>query len=146
MKRKIKLLKLLSWFKELQEERSKVRVQHALLNLQKLTEEKKLIEEEYRDSLQYLEKEKTFSGGEVKEWLYYLNTLLEFSQIADNKIKVQKEHLELLKEELKRRNQEKRLMEKLMKKTQVHFYIEEMKRELKEIDEITLLRKGRELA
>ncbi|MFN4131789.1 MAG: hypothetical protein ACK4GE_01775 [Caldimicrobium sp.] len=146
MKRKIKLLKLLSWYKELQEERSKVRVYHALLNLQKLMEEKKLIEEEYMDCINYLEKEKTFSGGEVKEWLYYLNTLLEFSQIADNKIKIQKEHLELLKEELKRRNQEKRLMEKLMKKTQGHFHIEEMKKELKEIDEITLLRKGRELA
>lgn len=142
MQRKIKLLKLLSWYKELQEERYKVRVYQALLNLQKLLEEKKLIEEEYRDCVKYLEKKKTFSGSEVKEWLYYLNTLLEFSQIADKKVKTQKEHLEELKEELKRRNQEKRLMEKLKEKAQRNFHIEEIKEELKVIDEITLLRKG----
>ncbi len=145
MNRKIKLLKLLSWYKKLQEENCKVRVYHARTNLQKLLEEKNLIEEEYKESSEYLESKGSFNGEECKAWLNYLQALLEFKEIADNKVEMQREVLEKLKEELQSFHREKRLVERFTERVLFRFNMEEFKRAIKELDELTLLRKGRGL-
>ncbi|MFN3406921.1 MAG: flagellar FliJ family protein [Caldimicrobium sp.] len=145
MKKKLDLFKRILWFKELLEERSKVRVYNAKINYQKLLEEKKLIEEEYKDCLSYLQEKRRFSAQDLRNWLSYLNTLLEFREIADNKVKMQEKILEELKEELKKRNIEKRVMERFTEKITLQYNLSKWKKEIKELDEIILLRKGRNL-
>lgn len=145
MKKKVSLFRRILWFREFLEEQSKVRVYYAKINYQKLLEEKKYIEEEYWDCLDYIKEKKIFPAEELRNWLYYLNNLLEFKEIADNKLKMQEKILEELKEELKKRNLEKRVMERLTEKISWQYNVEKMKKEFKELDEIILLRKGRKL-
>ncbi|MFN3567462.1 MAG: hypothetical protein ACK4UR_00935 [Caldimicrobium sp.] len=145
MKKKLDLLKRILRFKELLEERTKIMVYNAKINYQKLLEEKKLIEEEYKDCINYLQEKRNFSAEDLKSWLFYLNTLLEFREIADNKVKVQERILEELKEELKKRNMEKRVMERFTEKITLQYNLSKWKKEIKELDEIILLRKGRNL-
>lgn len=141
--RRLKLLKLLSWYKELQEEKAKVRVYHARMALQKLLEEKKIIEEEYKECFDYLQKEKTFFADELRAWFNYFEILKDFRNIAEKKIETQLKYLEELKEELLEKNREKRLMERLYEKTLLRFNRENLKRFLKELDDLVLLRRGR---
>lgn len=143
MKEKIKLFNLLLWYKSLQEEKVKLSLYHATLNLKKIFEEKKMLEDELTDCINYLEEESRFTGEEIRSWMNYLNTLIEFREITDKKVNTQEKILEELKEELKRRNQEKHLMEKLSHKALLNYRLGLTKREEKELDEIALLRKGR---
>lgn len=145
MSRKLKILRLLSWYKGLQEEQSKVRVYNAKLNLQKLLEEKNILDEEYGECYKYLKKQRAFSGEELRSWFGYLERLIEFRQIADKKVEMQRDVLSELQEELKKKNQEKRLMERLTQKTQRQLDLEDMKKEWKNLDDLILMRRGRSL-
>jgi flagellar export protein FliJ len=145
MSRKLKILRLLSWYRGLQEEQSKVRVYNARVNLQKLMEEKKILEEEYEESYEHLKEKRAFSGEELKNWGYYLGRLMEFREIADKKVEMQEGILSELKEELQKRHQEKRLMERLTQKTQLQLSLEALKREWKALDDLIIMRRGRSL-
>lgn len=145
MSRKLRILRLLSWYKSLQEEQNKLRVYNAKLNLQKLLEEKEILDEEYGECYKYLKEERSFSGEELRNWFGYLERLIEFRQISDKKVEMQKGILSELQEELKRKNQEKRLMERLTEKTQRQLDLEEMKKEWKDLDDLILMRRGRSL-
>lgn len=122
-----------------------MRVYHARIALQKLLEEREILEEEYRESFNYLQKEKRFYADELRAWFNYFEALKDFRNIAENKIKTQQKYLEELREELLKKNREKRLMERLYVKTLWIFNKESLKRFLKELDDIVLLRKGRGL-
>ncbi len=142
--RKLKILKLLSWLKELEEEQSKVRLFSASLYYQKLLEEKRIIEEEYKDCLNYIQGKKSFSGEELKEWLFYLERLKEFQGISEKKIEAQREIVNQLQEELIKRHQERRLMERLREKGQRRLEIERTKREWQYLEDLFLITKGRD--
>lgn len=143
MRRKIKLFQLLTWYKELQEEKTRIRIQETKLLLEKLLSEKAILEEEYGDCVNYLQNQKSFTGEELRNWLSYLETLKEFIQLSEKKIETQKKYLEDLQAELLRKHQEKRLMERLSSKFLRNYEIEKAKAFLKELDDLVLLRKGR---
>lgn len=145
MSRKLKILRLLSWYKGLQEEQCKVRVYNARVNLQKLIEEKEILEEEYEESCTHLRVKRIFSGEELKNWGHYLGRLMEFREIADKKVEMQEGILSELKEELQKRHQEKRLMQRLTQKTQLQLSLEALKREWKELDDLIIMCRGRSL-
>lgn len=145
MKRRLRLFRLLKWYKELLEEQSKLRVYEASVNLQKLFAEKELLEEEFNDCQKYIEAKKIFTAEELNQWINYFERLLEFRQIVDNKIRAQEEILEKLKEELKERHQERRLTERMLNKSLLQFNAERFKKELRELDDLILLRRGRGL-
>lgn len=146
MQRKLKTLKLLLWYKELQEEQAKIRQHHARLHLERLMEEKRLLEEEYKECYDYLTMKKALTGEELRSWANYFETIREFQDIADNKIKKQEEVLQELSEDLMAKYREKRLVDNLYRRYSSLYRWEMAKRELKTLDDLILLRKGRKLA
>jgi len=144
--KRLRLFKLLTWYKELQEEQAKLRIYHARVNLEKLLQEKRLLEEEYEESLQHLKAKRAFSAEELRGWLNYFEVLKEFREISEKKVKTQEEHLESLKNELIKINREKRLMERLHEKALFRVNLEEAKKFFKDLDDLVLLRRGRGLA
>ena len=143
--RRLKLLKLLSWYKELQLEKSKIQIYHARIVLEKFQKEKEILEAEYRDCMDYLEKKKSFPAHELRAWINYFEALKDFRDIAEKKIETQQKYLKELKEELLEKNREKRLMERLYEKTILKVNRENLRRFLKELDDLVLLRRGRGL-
>jgi hypothetical protein len=141
--RKLRILKLLTWYKELQEEKVKVRIYQAKIGLEKLLLEKKLLEEEYNDSFRYLQETKILSADELKVWFNYFEVLKEFKEIAEKKIETQQKYLEDLRKDLLQKNREKRLMERLYHRTLLKFNRENYRKFLKDLDDLVLLRKGR---
>ncbi|MGC9108822.1 MAG: hypothetical protein ACP5HI_01010 [Caldimicrobium sp.] len=141
--RKLRILKLLTWYKELQEEKVKMRIYQAKIGLEKLLLEKKLLEEEYNDSFRYLQETKIFSADELKAWFNYFEVLKEFKEIAEKKIETQQKYLEDLRKDLLQKNREKRLMERLYHRTLLKFNRENYRKFLKDLDDLVLLRRGR---
>ncbi|MCS7198755.1 MAG: hypothetical protein N2327_04860 [Caldimicrobium sp.] len=146
MRDRLRLYKFLTWLKELQEEQAKVRVFNAKINLQKLREEKEILSEEYQESQNYLKEKRNLRGEELKNWFLYLNRLSEFLNIVDRKIESQEMALQELVEDFMNKHREKRIMERLYQRATKASKEVEFKKALKILDDLILLRKGRDIA
>lgn len=143
MRRQVKLLKFLTWYKTLQEEQAKLRVINCKINLEKLLQEKKEIINFRKNNYDMLGKKRLFNGEELKYILFQTEKSLEFEDMLDKKIKMQKEELKNLLDLLEKAYKEKKLMETLKNKAQQLLSIESIKKFYKEMDDLILLRIGR---
>ncbi|MCS7149349.1 MAG: hypothetical protein N2Z40_00190 [Caldimicrobium sp.] len=145
MKKRLKIYKFLQWFRELQEEQARVRAHNASLNLQKLREEREIIEEEFKECQSHLQEKQIFTGDELKGWFSYFEVLSEFLEISDKKIEKQERALQELTDDLLKKHLEKRLIERLYQKSLNAYKEYNLKIELRTLDDLILLRKGRYL-
>ena len=143
MRRRVKLLKFLTWYKTLQEEQAKIRVINCRINLEKLLQEKNKVIIFRKNSYEMLEKKRLFNSEELKYILFQTEKSLEFEDILNKKIKIQKEELKNLLNLLEKAYKEKKLMETLKNKSQQLLSMENIKKFYKEMDDLILLRIGR---
>lgn len=144
MRDRLKLYKFLTRLKELQEEQARLRVFNAKTNLQKLREEKKILSEEYKESQNYLKEKRNIRGEELKNWFLFLNRLSEFLSVVDRKIESQEMALQALIEDFMNKHREKRIMERLYQRAMRASKEVEFKKTLKVLDDLILLRRGRD--
>jgi len=143
MRRRVKLLKFLTWYKTLQEEQAKIRVINCKNNLEKLLQEKNKVIIFRKNSYNMLEKKRLLNSEELKYILFQAEKSSEFEDILNKKIKMQKEELKNLLNFLEKAYKEKKLMETLKNKAQQLLSIESIKKFYREMDDLILLRIGR---
>ncbi len=144
MRKKLEILKLLTWYKSLQEEQTKIRVINCRINLEKLLQEKETIislRKSYYDSL---EKGCIFSAEEFKYRLFQIEKNKEFEILLNKKIDMQNEELKTLLKLLEKAYKERKLMEISKNKVKQIWDLENIKRFYKEMDDLVLLRRGRD--
>lgn len=146
MKRKLEILKLLTWYKGLQEEQAKIRVINCRTNLKKLLQEKEEITSLRKNCYSFLEKERILSGEELKYILFQAEKSLEFEKAINKKIETQREELKSLLKILEKAYKERKLMETSKNKVQQLWNMEITKKFYRELDDLILLRKGRSYA
>ncbi len=143
MKRKLKLLALLSWYKGLQQEQAKIRVINCKINLEKLLNEKISLINQRKETYNILEKKKLISSEEIKYFLFQSEKNLKFQELLDKKIEIQKKELENLLMTLEKTYKERKTIEILRNKTQQLWFLENLRKFYKEMDDLTIIRKGR---
>lgn len=143
MKRKLKLLALLSWYKGLQQEQAKIRVINCKINLEKLLNEKINLINQRKQTYNLLEKKKLLSSEEIKYFLFQNEKNLKFQELLDKKINIQKKELENLLMSLEKTYKERKTIEILRNKTQQLWFLENLRKFYKEMDDLTIIRKGR---
>ncbi len=146
MKRRLKLLGLLSWYKGLQEEQTKIRLNNCRMNLQKLLDEKTSLINQRKETYNILEKKKLLSSEEIKYFLFKNEKILEFQELLNKKIEIQKKELENLLAVLEKAYKERKTMEILKNKTQQLWFLDNLRKFYREMDDLTILRKGRKYA
>jgi len=146
MKRKLEVLKLLTWYKHLQEEQAKVRVVNCKINLEKLLKEKDAIISFRKNCYNTLEKERILNGEELKYMLFLAERSSEFENKLSQKIDMQKKELENLLGLLEKAYKERKLMETSKNKVQQLWNAENIKKFYREMDDLILLRTGRKHA
>ncbi|MCD6547966.1 MAG: hypothetical protein J7K10_00655 [Thermodesulfobacterium sp.] len=146
MKRKLEVLKLLTWYKHLQEEQAKIRVVNCKINLEKLLKEKDAIISFRKNCYNTLEKERILNGEELKYMLFLAERSSEFENKLSQKIDMQKKELENLLGLLEKAYKERKLMETSKNKVQQLWNAENIKKFYREMDDLILLRTGRKHA
>ena len=144
MKKKLEILKLLTWYKSLQEEQAKIRVINCRINLEKLLQEKETIISLRRDYYDSLEKKCVFTAEELKYRLFQIKKNKEFENLLNKKIDMQNEELKTLFKLLEKAYKERKLMEISKNKVKHIWDLENIKRFYKEMDDLVLLRRGRD--
>ncbi|RKX59325.1 MAG: hypothetical protein DRP29_04835 [Thermodesulfobacteriota bacterium] len=145
MRRKLKLLNLLTRYKELKEEEIKNKVFICRMNLEKILKEKEEISKRKKECYKHIQNKKFLTGEELKNLLFEKDRCLELEKISEEKIKEQKEELESFLKLLENVHKEKRLMENLYEKNYRFWLSEQERKILKEIDDLVLLKRGREI-
>lgn len=146
MKRKLEILRLLTWYKSLQEEQAKIRVINCRINLEKLLQEKESIISLRKNYYTNLEKERFFNSEELKYRLFQIEKNKDFENLLNKKIDMQKEELSNLLSLLEKAYKERKLMEISKNKVQQMWNIENIKKFYREMDDLILLRRGRKYA
>jgi len=146
MKRKLEVLKLLTWYKHLQEEQAKIRVVNCKINLEKLLKEKDAVISFRKNCYNTLEKERILNGEELKYMLFLAERSSEFENKLSQKIDMQKKELENLLSLLEKTYKERKLMETSKNKVQQLWNAENIKKFYREMDDLILLRTGRKHA
>ncbi|MCD6489364.1 MAG: hypothetical protein J7K20_01375 [Thermodesulfobacterium sp.] len=146
MKRKLEVLKLLTWYKYLQEEQAKIRVINCKINLEKLLKEKEAIISFRKNCYSTLEKERILNGEELKYRLFLAEKSSKFENKLKQKIDMQKKEFENLLALLEKTYKDRKLMETSKNKVQQLWNIENIKKFYREMDDLILLRMGREHA
>ncbi|MBO8143055.1 MAG: hypothetical protein H0Z16_00490 [Thermodesulfobacterium sp.] len=146
MKRKLEVLKLLTWYKHLQEEQAKIRVVNCKINLEKLLKEKDAVISFRKNCYNTLEKERILNGEELKYMLFLAERSSEFENKLSQKIDMQKKELENLLGLLEKAYKERKLMETSKNKVQQLWNAENIKKFYREMDDLILLRTGRKHA
>jgi len=146
MKRKLEVLKLLTWYKHLQEEQAKIRVVNCKINLEKLLKEKDAVISFRKNCYNTLEKERILNGEELKYMLFLAERSSEFENKLSQKIDMQKKELENLLGLLEKAYKERKLMETSKNKVQQLCNVENIKKFYREMDDLILLRTGRKHA
>jgi hypothetical protein len=144
MKKKLKILKLLTWYKGLQEEQAKIRVINCRINLEKLLQEKETIISLRKNYYDSLEKKCVFTAEEFKYKLFQIEKNKEFENLLNKKIDMQNEELKTLLKLLEKVYKERKLMENVKNKVKHIWDLENIKRFYKEMDDLVLLRRGRD--
>lgn len=143
MKRKLEILKLLTWYKSLQEEQVKIRVINCRINLEKLLQEKKTIISLRKNHYNALEKAYILNGEELKYKLFLIEKSKDFENLLNKKIDMQNEELKNLINILEKAYKERKLMETSKNKVQQMWNMENIKKFYREMDDLILLRRGR---
>jgi len=144
MRKKLEVLKLLTWYKGLQEEQAKIRVINCRINLEKLLQERDSIISLKRNCYTFIEKRRSLSSEELKYILFQAERSSEFEKIIERKIEMQKRELKALLDNLEKAYKERKLMETSKNKVQQMWELENIKKSYKELDDLILLRRGRE--
>jgi hypothetical protein len=144
MKKKLKILKLLTWYKGLQEEQVKIRVINCRINLEKLLQEKETIISLRKNYYDSLEKKSVFTAEEFKYKLFQIEKNKEFENLLNKKIDMQNEELKTLLKLLEKTYKERKLMENVKNRVKHIWDLENIKRFYKEMDDLVLLRRGRD--
>ncbi|PMP68182.1 MAG: hypothetical protein C0190_01940 [Thermodesulfobacterium geofontis] len=143
MKRKLEILKLLTWYKGLQEEQAKVRVINCRINLEKLLQEKETIISLRRLYFDTLEKERIYNVEELKYKLFQIEKNKDLENLLNKKIDMQKDELKNLLNLLEKAYKERKLMEISKNKVQQMWNMEKIKKFYRDMDDLILLRRGR---
>ncbi|MDF2953633.1 MAG: hypothetical protein OD816_000878 [Thermodesulfobacterium sp.] len=146
MKKKLEVLKLLTWYKHLQEEQAKIRVVNCKINLEKLLKEKDAVISFKKNCYNTLEKERILNGEELKYMLFLAERSSEFENKLSQKIDMQKKELKNLLSILEKAYKERKLMETSKNKVQQLWNAENIKKFYREMDDLILLRTGRKHA
>jgi predicted transposase YbfD/YdcC len=146
MRRRLEVLKLLTWYKGLQEEQAKIRVISCRTNLEKLLQEKDTIISLKKNCYTFIEKKRNLSSEELKYVLFQAERSSEFEKIIERKIEMQKKELKTLLDNLEKAYKERKLMETSKNKVQQLWDLENIKKSYRELDDLILLRRGREYA
>ncbi len=142
MENKIKILKLLTWYKGLQEEQAKLRVIQAKINLDKLLKEKEELLREKKENYNILKEKKIVSSEELKSYILKIEKIFEDQKNLENKINAQKEELKSLHKLLEKAYKERKVMENLKDKAIKDWLFENIKKFYREMDDLVVLRQG----
>jgi flagellar biosynthesis chaperone FliJ len=140
MSRRLKVLELMTRYKELKEEQAKIELFKTQQLLKKLVEEKQKAKEGRNKLYQEMEKKKVMNAEEFLNYFNSVNFLREKERIFESKIKNQEKKAERWREELIRFHNEKRLVERLRDKVRQEWLREQEKSFFKEMDELTILK------
>jgi len=140
MSRRLKVLELMTRYKELKEEQAKIELFKTQQLLKKLVEEKQKAKEGRNKLSQEMEKKKVMNAEEFLNYFNSVNFLREKERIFESKIKNQEKKAERWREELIRFHNEKRLVERLRDKVRQEWLREQEKSFFKEMDELTILK------
>lgn len=143
MKDKLKVLKILAWYKELKEEQTKAKMLQAKQVYQGLLAEKEKMIKEKEEDLKDLQTKKVLTAEELKAYLERLEIFFSIKEQLEEKIEAQKRELDLLLEELRQTHQEKRVAEVLRDKTYRHFHEESLKNFYRQMDDLMMLKRGK---
>lgn len=145
MKKKLQVLKFLTWYKSLQEENIKIRLLNCKTRLEKLVGEKNSTISFRKNCYHRLEKN-ILKGEEFKYILFLINKSIEFEEKLNQEIELQEKQLKELINALEKAYKEKKLMENFYTKTWQLWNIENIRKFYKEMDDLILLRTGRKYA
>ncbi len=144
MRRRLEVLKLLTWYKSLREEQAKMEVANCRLNLEKLKQKKDSIISLRKNCYTLLEKERVLSGGDLKYVMSQIERASEFEKTIDNQIEMQKKELIKLLNALEKAYKERKLMERVRDKVQQLWNMEMVKKHYKEMDDLVILRREKQ--
>ncbi|WP_038057676.1 hypothetical protein [Thermodesulfobacterium hydrogeniphilum] len=142
MENKIKVLKLLTWYKSLQEEQAKFSVTQAKINLDKLLKEKQELLKQKKENYNILKKKNLISAEELKNYIFKIEKIFEYQENLNNKINAQKEELKNLYKLLEKAYKERKVMENLKDKAIRDLLFENTKKFYREMDDLVVLIQG----
>ncbi|MCS7279535.1 MAG: hypothetical protein NZ530_05695 [Thermodesulfobacteriaceae bacterium] len=139
MKRKIKLLNLLVWYKNLYENLAKQEFSLCQQAIEELKKRREEVNEEIVEGYQRINKKRVFRGEEIVNYFTELQNLREIKDKIEVELIHKEREREHLFEVLKGRYRERRLVEILRDKIEGLWEREEERRFLNEMNELVLL-------
>ncbi len=139
MKKKLKLLNFLFWYKNLKENIAKQELFLCQQVLKELHKKKEELKKEIAESYQKIEKNNILKGEEVRNFFLELQNLLEMRNKIEIEIYSKKKERERLLEILKEKYKEKKVAEILKDKVESLWIREEERRFINEMNELVLL-------
>lgn len=139
MKRKIKLLNLLVWYKNLYESLAKQKFSLCQQAIEELRKRREKVSKEIVEGYQRINKKRVFRGEEIVDFFTELQNLTEIKDKIEVELIHKEKEREQLFEVLKGRYRERRLVEILRDKIESLWEREEERRFLNEMNELVLL-------
>ena len=140
MREKLKVYKLLTWYKKVREDKVQSELSKKRKELSELKKEKEKLIRQKKELYKRLYEQKTVSAERLKSTFYEANTLNALVEKLEGSISLKKREVEKTKHQLMEAFKERRLMERLTEKTEEAWRFEETKRFYKELDDLVILR------
>ncbi len=144
MERKIKLLNLLERWKGLQEETLLQKLSKTQSELKALTSQKKELEKELSEFIKQIETKKIISAEELISKIYAKEQVKTLIQQYQEKEGQKKKEIQKIRENLEAVHKEKKLYETLKNRLYALYQMEKYRAFLRELDELTIIKKARE--
>ncbi len=142
MENKIRILKLLTWYKGVKEEQAKLKVFKARMELNRFLQEKQRLLKEKKETYKELKEKKVISSQELRDYILRMEKLLGDQDVLERKIKQKEEELNRLYKLLEEAYKERKLMENLKDRTIKEWLFEKNRLFYREMDELAILRQG----
>ncbi len=140
MREKLRVYRLLSWYKKLKEEQIQSQVARLKKELNDLQEKKAEVVWEREKRYQELSKKRKMTAEELRGFFSDIEALKNLEQQIVKNIEFKAKELENTSKTLIEAYKQRRLMETLTKKTEDLWRFEETKRFYKELDDLVVLR------
>ncbi|QJA06856.1 hypothetical protein FVE67_08670 [Thermosulfurimonas marina] len=142
MRRPPRILDTLTYIRELREERARERFGLAVRALQVALEESEALQRTQREYFQSLAGRR-LDGGSLRLWGEGLEATFLERHRAEERLRAREKEVETLRAELARAHRERRAAETLRERRWRTWLAEEEKRFLREMDDLTLMRRAR---
>lgn len=139
MKRKLKVLNFLIWYKNLYENITKQELSLCQQSIKELQRKKKEVERDIVEEYEKIAQRKILDGREITNYFLEIQNLTEIKKRIEKEVLKKEREKEQLLEVLRGRYKERRLVEILRDKVEELWMKEEERRFFNEMNEIVLL-------